>query len=135
MNRLVKISALLLLASITVQADPFKLWNWTPPALYENGNPIPVTDTLTYTLHCNDVPMQQGPPYEVQIALDGPGAPPSQEDMAPVVQGRAGTYYCVATSRSSSHGTESEFSNEANFTVTAASLGYVPQAIQDLSLQ
>lgn len=127
MRRIRIVTALLLLASITIQADPFKSWDWLPPTTYENGNPIPSTDVLAYTLHCNDTPMEQGPPYEVEIALDDPGAPPSVEDMAPVVQGRAGTYYCAATASSAAYGTTSGFSNEVNFIVTAGSLGYVPK--------
>lgn len=135
MRRIRIVTALLLLASITIQANPFKLWDWTPPTTYENLETIPVTDNLSYTLHCNDTPGEQGPPYEVEVALDDPGAPPSNEDMAPVVQNRAGTYYCAATASSSLHGTTSGFSNEANFIVTAASLGYVPKPPTNLTLQ
>ena len=133
---LVKVAvASFLLGSLTVQGNPFKIWNWTVPATYENLQPIPVGDTLTYTLYCNDSPGESGPPYEVAIALDDPGAPPSTEDMDPIVQSRAGTYYCVSTARSSIHGTESVYSNEANFTVTPGSLGLVPNPPTNLTLQ
>ena len=136
MKRIIQIIVwAVLLGSLTIQADPFKIWDWTEPTLYENGNLIPASDTLTYTLYCNDTSGEQGPPYEIAIALDDPGAPPSQEDMAPVVRGRAGTYYCVATAASTAFGSESGYSNETNFTVTAASLGFVPRPPTNLSFQ
>jgi len=129
------IVALVLLASLTVSADPWKMWNWTEPSAYTNGNPIPGSDTLTYTLYCNDMPGEQGAPYEVLILLDDAGAPPSNEDMDIVVQGRPGTYYCAATARSSAFSTESEYSNESFFTVTAETLGFVPNPPLNLTLQ
>jgi len=125
----------LLLGSLTIQADPFKIWDWTGPTLYSNGQPIPGTDILEFTLYCNDTSGESGPPYEVAIALDDPGAPPSQEDMAPVVQGRVGVYYCVSTARSSSYNTESGYSNEVNFTVTSMDLGFVPSPPTNLLFQ
>ena len=127
--------ALLLLAALTVEGNPFKVWNWTEPTTYENAVPIDSADNLTYTLFCNDTPNVSGPPYDIAIALDDPGAPPSTEDMDPVVRGRAGTYYCVATASSSLHGTESVYSNESNFIVTSASLGLVPNPPTNLTLQ
>ena len=127
--------ALILLGSITVEGNPFKVWDWTEPTTYENLIPIDVADNLTYTLYCNTTPNLSGPPYSIAIALDDPGAPPSTEDMDPLVQGRAGTYYCVATASSSLHGTESVYSNEANFIVTAAQLGNVPNPPTNLVLQ
>jgi len=129
------IVALVLLASITVSADPWKTWDWSNPVAYTNGNPIPVTDVLQTNLYCNDMPNESGAPYEVLIILDDPGAPPSIEDMDIVVQGRPGTYYCAATSYSPAFSTESEYSNEANFTVTADSLGFVPLPPTNLTLQ
>lgn len=126
--------AIVLLGSLTVQADPFKTWNWTPPTNYENGQIIPTTDGLSYTLYCNDVSGDIGPPYEVLIPLDDPGAPPSYEDMGLVVAGQAGTYYCVATA-TSSNGSESGYSNETNFTVTVADLGFVPRPPTNLTFQ
>lgn len=127
--------AVILLGSLTIQADPFLTWDWDVPTNYANGSPIPASDILMYTLHCNETPGEQGAPYEIQIALDDPGAPPSIEDLAPVVQGRAGTYYCVSTALSSVHSTESGFSNEANFTVTSGDLGFVPTPPGNLRLQ
>ena len=136
MKRLLQIVvAVLLFGSLTIQADPWKLWNWTEPVSYTNGNPIPASDMLHYELLCNDIPGEQGPPYEVLIQLDDPGAPPSNEDMDIVVQGRPGAYYCVSTATSSAFGTTSEYSNEANFTVTADSLGFVPNPPLNLTLQ
>jgi len=127
--------ALILLGSLTIQADPFKVWNWDEPTQYENNNPIPVSDTLVYELHCNNTPGEAGPPYDVIIALDDPGAPPSTEDMAAVVNGTPGTYYCAATATSTAINTTSGFSNEANFTVTPGDLGAVPKPPTNLILQ
>ena len=124
-----------LLGSITIEADPFQSWTWTEPTTYTNLAVIPSTDNLSYTLYCNDTPGETGEPYEVAIALDDPGAPPSIEDMAPVVNGQPGTYHCVATTFSSAFGTESVYSNEENFTVTASDLGFVPNPPTNLTLQ
>lgn len=115
--------ATVLLGSLTLQADPIKTWNWVAPTAYENGTPIPGGDLEAYTLHCG---MQAGGPYvasqvfEMQVS-------PSDEDMAFIVQGMPGTYYCAATVRSVAHGTESGYSNEVNFTVLPESLGLVPR--------
>ena len=125
----------ILLGSVTLHADPWKSWDWQEPVSYTNGNPIPSSDVLTYSLLCNDMPGEQGEPYEVLIALDDPGAPPSNEDMDIVVQSRPGTYYCVATTHSTAFGTTSEYSNESFFTVTADSLGFVPLPPLNLTLQ
>lgn len=129
-----KILALLLVASVTFAA-PDLTWNWDPPTQYTNGNSIPGSDVLTYTLHCNNTPGEQGTPYEVQIALDDPGAPPSVEDMAPVHGGQVGEYWCASTARSTAFASESGFSNEANFTVTAVQLGFVPNPPTNLTIQ
>ena len=129
------IVTLLLLGSLTLQADPWKTWNWDNPTSYTNGNPIPGSDVLETLLYCNDIPGEQGAPYEVMIQLDDPGAPPSVEDMDIVVQGRPGTFYCAATSYSPAFSTESEYSNEGSFTVTADSLGFVPLPPTNLTLQ
>lgn len=118
--------AAILLGSITIQAEPNKLWDWTPSTTYVNGNVISASDVQTFTLHCNTTPDEQGEPYEIAIALDDPGAPPSVEDMAPVVQGRFGTFYCAATQKSTAFQTESGFSNEVAFTVAPKDLGFVP---------
>lgn len=135
-KRLLKyLTAFILLGSLTIQADPFKTWNWDEPVTYTNGNPIPGTDNLTYTLHCNDTSGETGEPYEIDIALDDPGAPPSIEDMAPVIRGRAGTYHCVSTATSSAFGTTSGYSNETPLVVTQTDLGFVPNPPQNLHHQ
>ena len=136
MRRTSKVVILIaLLASITIQADPIIQWGWDNATNYENGQIIGVTEILTTTLYCSDTPGNSGGPYNIAVALDDPGAPPSIEDMAPVVQGQAGTYACVATHTSSLYGEESGYSNEANFTVTAGDLGFVPRPPQNLTLQ
>ena len=122
---------LILLGSLTIQADPFKEWNWAEPTEYENNVPIPSGDDLTYTLYCGTT---EGGPYDAfSTNMDKP--PPQNIDMAPLVGNNPGTYYCVATARSSIYGTESGFSNEANFTVTSGDLGYVPRPPDNLTLQ
>ncbi len=125
---------LVLLGSVTISADPFKTWNWDGPTEYVNGNTIPANDVLTFTLHCNITPGEHGPPYDVEIALDDPGAPPSTEDMARVAGGTIGTYYCAATATSSAFNTTSDFSNETLFIVAADDLGYVPRPPTNLTI-
>ena len=121
--------AAILLGSLTVQADPFKTWNWTGPVTYENGQNIPGGDLINYTLHCG---MQAGGPY-VATQIVQMQTPPSLEDMAFIVQGLPGTYYCALTVQSAAHGTESAYSNEVNFTVLPGQLGLVPNApVQNL---
>jgi len=129
------LAVILLLASLTIQADPFHEWNWTNATNYENGQIIGADDTLTTTLYCDDTPNASGGPYNIAIALDDPGAPPSIEDMGPVVQGRPGTYECIARHTSSMYGTESGDSNPANFTVTVGDLGFVPRPPTNLTIQ
>ncbi len=118
----------------TAIAAPDLLFDWDVSPTYENGEAIDPLDTLTHTLHCNTTPGEFGPPYEVQIALDDPGAPPSREDMAPVHNGVIGTYSCASTATSSLYGSTSGFSNEVNFTVTAGDLGFVPVAPSNLRI-
>lgn len=125
MKKLMKIlAATLLLGSLTIQADPFKTWTWTDPVRYENGQNIPGGDLKSKRLLCG---MEEGGPYpatqlfEMQVS-------PSLEDMAFVVAGLPGTYYCVSTVESVQYGTTSGVSNEINFTVLPGSLGYVPNA-------
>ena len=114
---------MLLLASLTIQADPLKVWQWTEPTQYENGQNIPGGDLTDYTLHCG---MQQGGPYPATQTF-AMQSPPSEEDMAFVVAGLPGTYYCVSTVSSVNHMTTSGFSNEVNFTVLPGTLGFVPR--------
>ncbi len=123
MKRLI---ALLLLASLTIQADPIISWDWTNATTYENGLPKETDDVWTETLHCNTTPDERGAPYEIQIALDEPGGPPSPEDMAPVHNGVMGQYWCAATHFSQKYTAQSRFSNEKDFIVTAQNTGFVP---------
>lgn len=115
--------ALVLLGSLTIQAEPLKVWQWTAPTQYENGQNIPGGDLTNYTIHCG---MQAGGPYPA-MQIFAMQTPPSEEDMAFVVAGVPGTYYCVSTVSSVNHLTTSEFSNEVNFTVLPGTLGFVPR--------
>ena len=124
-----------LLGSLTIQAAPIITVNWDEPTTYLNGQPIDPADIVTYTLFCNDTSGEQGPPYEVAIALDDPGAPPSVEDLVGVVNGQAGTYWCAARASSSLYPDDSGFSVEANFTVTSGDLGFVLSPPTNLTLQ
>lgn len=114
----------LLLGSLTLQADPFKTWNWTGPTEYENNFPIPPADALSYNLLCG---ITQGGPYDLYEALLQ-SSPPSIEDMGSLVMNTPGTYYCVATATSSLHNSTSVHSNEVNFTVLPTDLGLIPKA-------
>ena len=115
--------AIVLLGSLTIQADPFKTWSWVAPVEYENGLPIPGGDLNAFTLHCG---MQTAGPYPASQIFDMQ-VPPSLEDMAFVVAGLPGTYYCVSTVSSLAYLTTSGFSNEVNFTVPPGTLGFVPK--------
>lgn len=114
--------AAILLGSLTIQADPVKTWNWTPPTQYENGSAIPGGDLENYTLHCSNT---AGPPYEAS-RIFGMQVSPSIEDMDFIVGGVPGTYFCVSTVASVAHGSTSGYSNEVNFTVVPGDLGLVP---------
>lgn len=118
--------AIVLIGSLTIQADPFKTWDWDEPTEYINGEPIPITDRITYTLHCNTTPDEKGPPYDIEMSLSDSESPPSIQDMDAVVNGRIGTYYCASTATSTTFNVTSEFSNEVGFTVAALDLGFVP---------
>lgn len=117
------IVAIVLLGSLTIQADPIKTWNWTGPTQYENNTPIPAADALSFRLKCGSI---EGGPYDqYETLLDA--TPPSIQDMAPLIMNTPGTYYCVATATSSLHGLESGSSNEVNFTVLPGDLGLRPK--------
>lgn len=124
MKRIVQfLIAALLLGSLTIQADPFKEWNWSPPTQYVNGSTIPPSDDLSYTLYCGNT---QGGPYDLfSASLTKP--PPDNMDMAPLVNDVPGVYYCVATATSSIYLSESDYSGEASFSVTGEALGFVPE--------
>ena len=115
--------AAVLLGSLTIQADPIKTWNWEGPYEYEDNQPIPQGDLTDFELHCG---MQTGGPYPAS-QIFARQTPPSIEDMAFVVAGLPGTYYCVATVSSLAHRTTSGVSNEVNFTVLPVVLGFVPK--------
>jgi hypothetical protein len=123
MKRLRFALVLILLGSLTIQADPLKVWQWTAPTQYDNDSNIPGGDLTDYTLHCG---MQAGGPYPATQVF-AMQTPPSEEDMAFVVAGLPGTYYCVSTVSSITHMTTSGFSNEINFTVLPGTLGFVPR--------
>ena len=114
--------ALVLLGSLTLEADPFKTWSWTDPTQYENGINIPGGDLTSKMLLCG---MEAGGPYPATQLFDMQVAP-SLEDMAFVVAGVPGNYYCVSTVASVTYMTTSGFSNEVNFTVLPGTLGFVP---------
>lgn len=136
MKKLKIFIAVILLGSLTVQADPLVTWNWTPALTYENGLARDADDNWTTTLHCNTTPGDQGEPYEIMFSLDTPGAPPSVQDMAALVQsGGLGTYYCAATHYSTKYLSQSGFSNETFFTATPQTTGFVPNPPTNLSLQ
>ena len=118
-----RIAVLLLLASLTVDADPFKIWSWSDPTQYENDNPLPASDLTTRTLKCGSLP---GGPYPSEAVFVSQISP-SNEDMAFVVGGIPGDYYCVMTVWSIAYLSESGPSNEVNFTVQPGALGFVPK--------
>lgn len=115
--------AILLFGSLTIQADPFKEWNWTGPTQYENNTAIPPEDSITITLKCG---VSAGGPYD-RFETSLPQPPPSNQDMGLLVQNQPGTYYCIATARSALWQTESAPSNEVNFTVLPSDLGLRPK--------
>ncbi len=135
-----------LLGSLTLQVDlaalaePFKNWFWTDPVQYENMQNIPGGDLELRTLYCGNNPADTSIP-DGSAPFGGTGscadrydtgvvfamqAPPSNEDMAFIVGGIPGTYYCASTVSSITYGSESGCSNEANFTVLPGALGFVP---------
>ena len=111
-----------LLGSLTIQADPFKTWTWSDPTTYENGALIPDGDLAGRVLHCG---MEEGGPYPATAIFDMQVSP-SVEDMAFVVAGVPGTYYCVSTVDSLAWASTSGDSNEINFTVLSTDLGLTP---------
>jgi hypothetical protein len=114
--------AIILLGSLTIQADPFKTFDWISPTEYENNTPIPTTDELSYRLKCGGL---EGGPYDLfeTTMIEKP----SLQDLGPLVMNTPGTYYCVATATSSLHNLESGPSNEVNFTVLPSDLGLRPK--------
>lgn len=115
--------AAVLLGSLTIQADPTKTFSWDDPTEYENGTLIPGGDLTGRKLYCG---MEPGGPYPAEKVFEMQ-APPSIEDMAFVVAGLPGTYYCVMTVTSIAHQVESDYSNEVSFIVEPGTLGFVPK--------
>ncbi len=138
----------LLLGSLTIQADPIITWSWDDPLAYENGQPIPGGDLMSRTLHCGNNPADTSIPdgsdafgnegacadrYDASVIFTSQD-PPSAEDMAFIVGGIPGTYYCASTVQSVTHLSTSGCSNEENFIVGPGGLGFVPNP-PTLSLQ
>ena len=115
--------AAVLLGSLTIQADPFKLWQWTDPIHYENGQIIPAGDLIENTLHCG---IEAGGPYPASIQFDSQFSP-SREDMDFVVSGNPGIYYCVSSVSSLEYGLRSGYSNEIDFSVAASVPDVAPE--------
>ncbi len=114
---------LVLLGSLTIQAD---IVGWRASTSYTNGNPIPASDPQTFELHCNTAPEEFGPPYEVSFVDYDLITPltPAQEVL--VHNFVAGTYWCAPTQFSTAYMSRSDFGPEQNFTVTAQTMGFVP---------
>lgn len=136
--------AILLVLSLTVDmealAEPFKDWFWNDPVAYENTTPIPGGDLVMRALHCGNNPADTSIPdgsrdfgnqgacedrYESSIIF-AMQAPPSSEDMAFIVGGLPGQYYCASSVLSTLYQSRSGCSNEVNFTVAPGQLGFVP---------
>jgi len=125
--------AVALLASLTLQADPFKTFTWSNATLYENGQPILAGD-LTTSVYCG---VAAGGPYPVRLTPpSGVDATSAVWDLAPLVEfgGGPGTYYCIGRHMSNLYLSESGDSNEINFTVDAGQLGFVPLPPQNLQI-
>lgn len=135
------IVAIALLGPLTIEADPLVSWFWDDPVLFENETNIPGGDLIARTLHCGNNPADQTIPdgseafgnvgacadrYETSTVFIMQAAP-SEEDMAFIVGGVPGTYYCASSVASQQYGSRSGCSNEENFTVTEAELGFVPK--------
>ena len=123
------ITALLVLwvicVSAVVWAAPVSTFSATAPTQYEDGTMIdPAQDTLGFTLWCGNA-AGGAYPYSYDVPSLDPG---QQVDISSCVQSTPGTYYFVATSRSSLHGTTSVNSNETLRTYTASDLGKNPLA-------
>lgn len=115
--------AIILLGSITIQADPIITDTYVKATAYENGFPRESDDVFTEAFLCGPT---SGGPYLVEIAVTDPNAPPSVEDFAPCVTEGAGTYYRRGVTYSSKYGRSRLSDGERSFTVTAQDLGFVP---------
>jgi len=109
-----------LFAPTQAEAAPIKVWSFIEATNYENGTIIPQGD-LSTKLHCG---LQQGGPWLISQMMSTPS--PSTEDMAFVVQGLPGNFWCTATHISAQYFSESGYSNEVGFSVTGSDLNLVP---------
>ena len=140
--------AVVLLGSLTIQAEPFVDWFFVDPTEYENNQPIPGGDLTARTLHCGNNPADITIPdgskafgnvgscanrYETSTVFIMQ-ASPSREDMAFIVGGLPGTYYCATSVGSIAYLSRSGCSEELNFIVLPGALGFVPKPMT-LSLQ
>lgn len=121
-----KLRAIVLLAlffTAPTWAAPNATLSATAPIQYEDGNMIPVTDTLTYTVYCGSVT------GDYPFAFPAPNLDVGTTiDISACVQGTPGTYYFVATATSTVFASESSDSNETTRTYTVVDLGKVPLA-------
>jgi hypothetical protein len=113
-------TVVLFLLSGAVLADNFSA---IAPTHYNNGDPIPVSDTLSYKVYCGN--MQSAYPF----VFDAPNLDVgTQIDITACVQNTGGTYYFVATASSTVFSTESPFSVEISRTYTQGELDKTPNA-------
>ncbi|GAF68891.1 unnamed protein product [marine sediment metagenome] len=119
--RAIAVAALLLV--LTVQAN---FTGWSPSTTYTNGEPIPASDVQTFELHCNTTPEEFGAPYEVSFQNYNLLADLTPTEQILVHNFVAGTYWCAPTQFSTTYNSRSDFGPEQNFTVTAQTMGFVP---------
>lgn len=115
--------ALVLLGSLTIQADPMITDTYQKATTYENGFPRESDDVFTEGWMCGPT---SGGPYTVEIGVTDPNAPPSFEDFGPCVTEGAGTYYRRGFTDSSKYGRSRLSDGERSFIVTEQDLGFVP---------
>lgn len=121
---LLRMTALLLLASLTLMAD---FTGWRPADTYTNGLPIPSTDTQLFELHCNNTAEEFGAPYEVVITDYDLLAELTPSEQRLVTNGVPGTYWCAPKQYSTLHSSWSTYSSsEQSFTATVQTMGFVP---------
>jgi len=100
--------ALLLIGPLAFAIQP-KTFNWTPPALYENGLTLPDGEIASYNIYCNALLLGNVPNTGGTDTWTSPPLPD-------------GTYSCHATTMAL-NGEESVPSNTSNFTVEPSKPG------------
>lgn len=127
MNRAIVVLAALTLffMSATVWGAPTPNLSATAPTQYENGDVIPSSDVLTFLVYCTDV---DNGVYPFSYDATGLTTGGITIDISTCVQGVPGTYYFVATARSTTFNVESLYSNTTARTFTAGELGKAPNA-------